>query len=135
MLKPPETKGEKPTMEVLTPDSREKVDLTCLFSSASILNHSCQPNLSIQSPVHGYRYNFVATSNIAEGEELFWRYSPEQKHEKLLADLYEQYFFECECPSCKLRAKAKHKKQPKQPKQEAEEPEEELQIQKFLSKK
>ena len=76
-----------------------------LFPTASLLNHSCEPNLEMfrSSSKHSPSCTFAAVRHIDKGEELTISYisNPSTKpvHERK-EYLYYNYGFECTCPSC-----------------------------------
>ena len=77
-----------------------------LFPTASLLNHSCKPNVEMfrSSSKHSPTCVFVAVRHIEEGEELTISYLPDaykkSVHER--KDYLEyNYGFKCDCPLCK----------------------------------
>ncbi|KAB5543440.1 hypothetical protein PHYPO_G00079170 [Pangasianodon hypophthalmus] len=99
--------------------SKEFRIATALFPVLSLLNHSCQPNMSISfglglgssgssSPGYsasGLTVTVRACRDIAAGQELLHCYGPHcsrmdvEKRQRLLL---RQYFFHCQCEACKL---------------------------------
>lgn len=74
---------------------------TAIYPSASMMNHSCEPNIT-NSFVNDYLI-VQASKNISKGEEVFNCYGPHFQNSKL-RDRQEilrgQYFFECKCVRC-----------------------------------
>jgi len=78
-------------------------DIGCgLYSTFSLANHSCRPNL--RTEFDGTIMKLIATEEINEGDELFISYGvSEQSHSVQDRKKYlkENYFFECQCDSCR----------------------------------
>ena len=79
-----------------------------LFPTASLLNHSCEPNTEMfrSSSSHSPTSLFVAARHIEEGEELTISYlhdtSAKPVHERREYLLY-NYGFRCDCPLCQTQ--------------------------------
>jgi hypothetical protein len=74
-----------------------------LMSGGSFFNHSCVPNVAFHAVGLNSLIIFIATRDIAAGEELFIGYVSayaEQRHQTLMA----QYGFACHCSMCKSEA-------------------------------
>jgi hypothetical protein len=72
-----------------------------LFSVASIMNHSCSPNVGIASPIFNIKsVPFVALKPIKEGEELRACYYEQKDVVKRREYLYHNYYFWCRCERC-----------------------------------
>ncbi|XP_022086446.1 SET and MYND domain-containing protein 4-like [Acanthaster planci] len=74
---------------------------TAVYPTASLLNHSCQPN-TIAS-FDGAILTMRATRDIQPGEEILHCYGPHAKHmsrDERQKALQEQYFFTCTCHAC-----------------------------------
>ncbi|KAM9788504.1 LOW QUALITY PROTEIN: SET and MYND domain-containing protein 4 [Neosynchiropus ocellatus] len=91
--------------------SREVRVATALFSTLSLLNHSCRPNTSlvfgtgpaVASSERGVTATIRASTAIRPGQEILHCYGPHscrmltQQRQRLLQ---EQYFFLCRCEAC-----------------------------------
>lgn len=74
---------------------------TAIYPSASMMNHSCDPNIT-NSFVNDYLV-VQASRNIPKGEEVFNCYGPHFHTTKLSERqeiLRNQYFFDCKCVRC-----------------------------------
>ena len=72
-----------------------------LMPTASLMNHACQPNVSLQ--YEGRRLTVRAIETIQTGSEILNCYGPMQGH--MIKDqrqhvLKEEYFFTCKCQPC-----------------------------------
>lgn len=95
------------------------VKFSGLFTLASYMNHSCQPNVicvsttlpsasasADLSTTRGDEFAFVAVANIAKGEEILFAYTLPMRHksfEERRQYLYKRYGFHCMCPLCVKR--------------------------------
>lgn len=78
----------------------EKVEVVGLFSIASIMNHSCQPNVFVGRPFRSQSVEFIAKESIMAGDELFRQYYDNEDRKTRRTELYEQYYFWCNCSRC-----------------------------------
>ena len=79
----------------------EVKNVSGLFPLASLLNHSCVPNVAMQFPVlDAESVTFVASKPIRKGEELFWCYYSNDNHQKRREYLMRHYYFDCKCEKC-----------------------------------
>ncbi|XP_039613150.1 SET and MYND domain-containing protein 4 [Polypterus senegalus] len=75
---------------------------TGIFPTVSLMNHSCDPNTSIT-----FQKNIITvrtTRPLKAGEELLHCYGPHRSRMNVFERqhlLEEQYFFQCQCKSCK----------------------------------
>lgn len=83
-----------------------EVHSNALFRVASLMNHSCTPNVAISIPRLSAKARWVAVKHIRPGDELFECYLPPL--DDLLADrekrrnmLFQRYKFWCDCELCK----------------------------------
>ena len=77
------------------------IDLTNLFSIASLLNHSCLPNVTYNSPLLSSKnIQFIALKTIEKGDELTISYFEHEDVTKRRNHLYNNYYFKCNCPRC-----------------------------------
>jgi len=71
-----------------------------LYIQGSYFNHSCTPNCGTRT-MEGQAVQFVATSGIAQGEEICIRYIDVNKPaSSRRSELQSHYHFKCECPLC-----------------------------------
>ena len=73
-----------------------------IFISLSLINHDCQPNLSI-SGFNGQRVLIKSNRRVVKQEWLCFSYGAHfeyQKVEKRKTLLWETYFFDCKCVAC-----------------------------------
>ncbi|XP_070572634.1 SET and MYND domain-containing protein 4-like [Ptychodera flava] len=80
---------------------------SAVFPTASLLNHSCDPNVIVS--YHGNQLTVRATRTIPCGHEILHCYGPHVNHmtkEKRQAALQEQYYFSCRCEACEKEVKA-----------------------------
>lgn len=90
--------NENMGLKLSYPPSLEAVGL---FPLGSLLNHSCEPNVGIGTPVFNTKMvSFVALKPIKEGDELVASYSTETDIVKRREFLYHNYYFWCRCPKC-----------------------------------
>lgn len=79
------------------------IELGCgLFSTFSLINHSCRPNLSIK--FRGTKLILIANRDIEPGEELFISYGVDETTSSRVARkqyLKNNYFFDCSCVACR----------------------------------
>ncbi|XP_038058725.1 SET and MYND domain-containing protein 4-like [Patiria miniata] len=83
-------------------DTTKQVRLaTAIYPTASLLNHSCQPN--VIASFDGAVLTMRATRDIQPGQEILHCYGPHAKHmsrDVRQRALQEQYFFTCTCHAC-----------------------------------
>lgn len=73
-----------------------------IFISLSLINHDCQPNLSI-SGFNGQRVLIKSNRKVAKQEWLCFSYGAHfeyQKVDRRKTLLWETYFFDCRCTAC-----------------------------------
>ncbi|OQR78055.1 SET and MYND domain-containing protein 4-like [Tropilaelaps mercedesae] len=75
---------------------------TAIYPSASLMNHSCEPNIT-----SGFRFGSMlvvkAVRAITAGEEILNCYGPHYRRmpfQERQTALLEQYFFRCDCSAC-----------------------------------
>jgi len=84
----------------VSPNQEQQVPIIGLYP-ASIMNHSCDPNVGIRSPMQTARIAWISLRDIEPGEEIFCNYVDT---ELPVADrrirLKATYNFFCNCPKC-----------------------------------
>src|SRR5690606_20791415 len=79
-----------------------------LFPTASLLNHSCDPNSTWEAGLYegnDYAFNsmrIIATKAIPAGEQIFTAYIPTHHEYSLRTRVLRKYGFECKCPKCRI---------------------------------
>ena len=85
---------EKLYNKVKTNMFQSNMGITTVYEAASMLNHSCQPNVGYNPSNEN---EICALSNISKGEQLFISYQVMDPKR----DLPELYGFNCNCPRCR----------------------------------
>lgn len=84
----------------IRPDYSDRLHITGYYPLASFFNHSCVPNVAMEEGLENSVVEFVATRDIAAGEELVIRYDDIKNAAARRQWLYNNYYFICKCPSC-----------------------------------
>ncbi|RWS06919.1 SET and MYND domain-containing protein (SMYD)-like protein [Dinothrombium tinctorium] len=91
-------------MDIIGIDVKNQVIGTAIYSTLSLVNHSCVPNCD--AFFNGSFIVLKARQSIAVGEEITISYGPlyrKMSRIERLATLKSQYYFGCECTACNLR--------------------------------
>ncbi|CAG7833348.1 unnamed protein product [Allacma fusca] len=79
---------------------------SAIYPSASMMNHSCDPNIA-SSFIQGRTLVVRVTTDLNKGSQIFNCYGPHVRRlrrETRQENLTQQYFFECDCNSCEKEA-------------------------------
>ncbi|GAB1600499.1 SET and MYND domain-containing protein 4-like [Argonauta hians] len=82
---------------------------TAIYPTVSLLNHSCQPSISLS--FQGNTLVVRAVKDISEGKEVFSCYGPHSfrmEFAQRQLTLKDQYFFTCQCEACIHESSNRH---------------------------
>ncbi|ODM97274.1 SET and MYND domain-containing protein 4 [Orchesella cincta] len=88
-------------------DENQKRIATAIFPAASIMNHSCNPNISF---CNGKMLMVKASRAIKRNEDVYNCYGPHFRRmprDERQEILQQQYFFDCSCDACRLELQTK----------------------------
>ena len=75
---------------------------SAVYSLASLLNHSCEPNLEVGFPANNARLALTAARDIARGEQLTISYIDATASAPVRQEALQWgYGFACGCPRCR----------------------------------
>ncbi|KAF7297914.1 SET domain-containing protein [Mycena chlorophos] len=80
--------------------SGESAAYSAIGDAISRLNHSCTPNTEPSFSLPQLAYRLYAVRDIAEGEELTWRYTDSLAPKAERDESHKPYGFTCDCPVC-----------------------------------